>query len=97
VLDLEHRRKPRFACNHLEIGATDARATLLSMRTILLALITFLSVLLGGCGQEHQPANYQGKAAAAPWDSPERGGAQAAWEQAIHDRTANQNDYARMR
>lgn len=40
---------------------------------------------------------HQGKADTAPWDSPERGGAQAAWERSIRARTANQNEYARMR
>jgi ABC-type uncharacterized transport system auxiliary subunit len=67
-----------------------------AMRAILLALVTF-SALLAGCGQEQQQTGiYQGKADAAPWDSPEWGGAQATWERAIQDRTANQNEYARM-
>jgi ABC-type uncharacterized transport system auxiliary subunit len=68
-----------------------------AMRAILLALVTF-SALLAGCGQEQQQTGiYQGKADAAPWDSPEWGGAQAEWERAIQARTANQNEYARMR
>lgn len=69
------------------------------MRTILFSLVTLLSVFLGGCGQEQQQHTrmYQGKADTAPWDSPESGGAQAAWEQAIRDRTTNQNEYSRMR
>lgn len=90
-------RKPRFDCNRLEIGATGAGTIVLSMRTILFSLVTLLSVL-GGCGQEQQQTRIdQGKADTAPWDSPESGGAQAAWERAIHDRTANQNEYERMR
>jgi uncharacterized protein YceK len=65
------------------------------MRAILLSLI-LLSVVLGGCGQEKQQTGvYQGKADAAPWDSPQWGGAQAEWERAIQARTANQNEYAR--
>jgi ABC-type uncharacterized transport system auxiliary subunit len=68
-----------------------------SMRAILFALVTF-SALLGGCGQEQQQTGvYQGKADAAPWDSPQWGGAQAEWERAIQARTANQNEYARIR
>jgi hypothetical protein len=68
------------------------------MRAILLALVIFSGAVLAGCGQEQQQTGtYQGKADAAPWDSPEWGGAQAAWERAIQDRTANQNEYARMR
>jgi uncharacterized protein YceK len=68
------------------------------MRAILLALVTFLAALLGGCGQEQQhTGSYQGKADAAPWDSPQWGGAQAEWEREIQARTANQNEYARIR
>ena len=67
------------------------------MRAIL--LITLLSTLLVACG-EQQPQKtgvYQGKADAAPWDSPEWGGKQAEWERAIEQRTTNQNEYARIR
>ena len=67
------------------------------MRTILFSVVISLSALLGGCGQEQQARIQQGKADIAPWDSPERGGAQEAWEHAIQDRTANQNENARMR
>jgi hypothetical protein len=68
------------------------------MRTILFSVVISLSALLGGCGQEQQQAtNQQGKADIAPWDSPESGGAHEAWERAIQDRTANQNEYSRMR
>jgi hypothetical protein len=67
------------------------------MRTILFSLVTLLSILPVGCGQEHQHTRmYQGTADMAPWDSPDPGGAQAAWEQAIRDRTAHQNEYPRM-
>jgi hypothetical protein len=67
------------------------------MRTTLFSLVTLLGVLLGGCDQErHQAAIYDGKADTAPWDSPQWGGAQTAWERAIRDRTANQNEYSRM-
>ena len=86
---------PGFDCNRLEIDATSARSRVVSMRAILLALVTF--ALLAGCGQEQQTTGvYQGKADAAPWDSPQWGGAQAEWERAIQARTANQNEYARM-
>jgi hypothetical protein len=67
------------------------------MRAILLVIL--LSALLIACGQEQplQTRVYHGKADTAPWDSPESGGAQAEWEGAIKDRTANQNEYARTR
>ena len=85
-----------FGCNPLEIDATCARTMVPSMRAILLALVTLLGV--AGCGQEQQQTGiYQGKADAATWDSPQWGGAQAEWERAIQARTANQNEYARIR
>jgi hypothetical protein len=67
------------------------------MRTILFSVVISLSALLGGCGQKQQATIQQGKADIAPWDSPESGGAQEAWERAIQARTANQNEYERMR
>jgi hypothetical protein len=82
----------------LEICATAAATIVPFMRRILISLLMLLSVFLGGCGQEQQQTRiHQGKADTAPWDSPESGGAHAAWERAIQDRTANQNEYARMR
>ena len=70
---------------------------MLSLRNIL--LVALLSGLLIACGQDQsrQTRVYHGKADTAPWDSPESGGAQAEWEGAIKDRTANQNEYARIR
>jgi ABC-type uncharacterized transport system auxiliary subunit len=87
-----------FVCNRVEIDATSARNMVPAMRAILLALVILFIAVLAGCGQEQQQTGiYQGKADAAPWDSPERGGAQATWERAIQARTENQNEYARMR
>jgi ABC-type uncharacterized transport system auxiliary subunit len=81
----------------MEIDAKCARTRVSSMRAVLLLAI-FLGAMLGGCGQEQkQTGIYQGKADAAPWDSPQWGGAQAEWERAIQARTANQNEYARIR
>jgi hypothetical protein len=69
-----------------------------AMRPNLLVVAILLSALLGACGQQQQhTAIHQGKADPAPWDSPEGGGAQAAWERSIEARTANQNEDGRMR
>jgi hypothetical protein len=61
------------------------------------ALRRTLDVQRAASGAARHMEIHQGKADTAPWDSPEKGGAQAAWERAIQARSANQNEYARMR
>lgn len=59
-----------------------------------------LVLVLSACGerrvQVYEPGVYKGAPITQPWDSPQYGGQQAAWERAIQARTLNQNDYWRI-
>jgi hypothetical protein len=55
-----------------------------------------LAFCLSACGEQvqvYEPGKYKGAPLAAPWDTPEYGGKQAAWERSIEMRTNNQNEY----
>ncbi|HYR32921.1 MAG TPA: hypothetical protein VEQ87_01395 [Burkholderiales bacterium] len=59
------------------------------MRMLLLTIVLCATALgQAACGERSQAeTNLE------PWDSPEAGGAKAAWQEHIKDRMRNQNDY----
>ncbi len=60
------------------------------MRTLLLTIILCAAALgLTACGER----NHIPKTEARPWDSPEAGGAKAAWQDEIKSRMHNQTEY----
>jgi hypothetical protein len=72
-----------------------------AVRAFAVAGIALAATLgLSGCGEEqqvtvYQQGKYKGKADNPPWDSPQWGGKEAAWETAINRRTLNQSEYTR--
>jgi hypothetical protein len=80
--------RPRF-CNLPGIAGADDGVMHKLLTTILLC-----ALVLGqaACSERDQrETNLQ------PWDSPEAGGAKAAWQRDIKARMRNQNDYANTR
>lgn len=69
--------------------------------TLVAAIAAAAGLGLAGCGEEqkvtvYQQGKYKGKPDAPPWDSPQWGGKQAAWETEVNRRTLNQNEYVRV-
>ena len=63
------------------------------MRALLLTIVLCATALgQASCGERDQAETNL-----APWDSPEAGGAKAAWERSIKQRMHNQNSYDRTR
>jgi hypothetical protein len=63
------------------------------MRTLLLMIVLCATAL----GQAACSERDQAETDLQPWDSPQAGGAKAAWQRDIKQRTRYQNDYARTR
>jgi len=63
------------------------------MRTLLLTIVLCATAL----GQAACSERDQAETDLQPWDSPQAGGAKAAWQRDIKQRTHYQNDYARTR
>jgi len=63
------------------------------MRMLLLTIVVCATALgQAACGERSRAeTNLQ------PWDSPQAGGAKAAWQRDIKERMRNPNDYARTR
>jgi len=64
-----------------------------TMRTLLLTIVLCATAL----GQAACSERDQAERNLEPWDSPQAGGAKAAWQRDIKKRTRFQNDYARTR
>jgi len=74
-----------------------------------LALATAVAIVLAGCGEAdksvvtYKKGEYQGKVDSKPWDNEPNDwsgskwtkGDQASWENALRQRAAHQNEYAR--
>jgi Ni/Co efflux regulator RcnB len=63
------------------------------MRTLLFTIVLCASALAPVACSERDQAETN----LEPWDSPEPGGAKAAWQRAIKQRTHYQNSYDRTR
>jgi len=59
------------------------------MRTLLLTIVLCATAL----GQAACSERDQAETDLRPWDSPQAGGAKAAWQRDIKERMRNQNDY----
>ena len=69
------------------------RASIPAMRKLLtMTLLCALVLGQAACGERNQA-----ETDLKPWDSPEAGGAKAAWQRDIKARMRNQNDYASTR
>ena len=60
-----------------------------AMRTLLLSILLCATAL----GQAACSERDQAETDLKPWDSPQAGGAKAAWQRDIKERMRNQNDY----
>lgn len=71
------------------------------MRAALIGAAAIAALLAAGCGEKptvivYKQGQYQGKPDARPWDNERFKGDRAAWEKRIKERTAAQNEYARL-
>jgi hypothetical protein len=73
-----------------------------SVRTLLVLGTAALAFALAGCGERPQVINYkqgkyQGKPDTPPYAAAPFNGNKAQWENAVDERTKEQNEYVRLR